>query len=56
MGEIVVEIALENFLDRILMLENKLAAEKVRQHKMPAMVDTGAVMLFYLKRLLTNLG
>ena len=56
MGEVVVDIALENFFDRILMLEDKLAAEKVRKHQMSAMVDTGAVMLSLPQDIIEKLG
>ncbi|RKZ44782.1 MAG: clan AA aspartic protease [Candidatus Parabeggiatoa sp. nov. 3] len=56
MGEVVVDIALENFLDRILMLENKLTAEKVRKHQMSALVDTGAVMLSLPQDIIEKLG
>ncbi len=56
MGEVVVDIALENFFDRILMLEEKLAKEKVRKHRMSAMVDTGAVMLSLPQDIIEKLG
>jgi len=56
MGEVVVDIALENFIDRILMLENKLTTEKVRKHQMSAMVDTGAVMLSLPQDIIEKLG
>lgn len=56
MGEIVVEITLENFFDRILMLESKLEANNIRQHHMSALVDTGAVMLALPQDVIEKLG
>jgi predicted aspartyl protease len=45
MGEIVVNIHLENFVDRTLQKQAQLGEERVRQHLMKAVADTGAVML-----------
>jgi len=45
MGEIRVDIKLENAVDHSMFRKNKITAEKVRSHTMGAVVDTGAVML-----------
>ena len=45
MGEIVVEIELENLRDRNLFESGYLAEEEIRRVRIPAVADTGAVML-----------
>ena len=45
MGEIKVNIELENSADRYLFFEKKIKQKQVRRYSMEALVDTGAVML-----------
>jgi hypothetical protein len=45
MGEIVADLELENFGDRVLQRRGYLPEEKVRQLMVKSVVDTGAVML-----------
>ena len=47
MGEVKVEVELENYDDRVLAVRNYLSAEDVRSHKLRALVDSGAVMLVF---------
>jgi hypothetical protein len=45
MGEIVADLELENFGDRVLQRRGYLPEEKVRQLMVKAVVDTGAVLV-----------
>ncbi|MBF0515681.1 MAG: aspartyl protease family protein [Nitrospirae bacterium] len=45
MGEIRVQVDLENFVDRYLCMRNKLPESAIREYSTTAIVDTGAVML-----------
>ena len=56
MGEIKVEIELENFGDRYLFLQKKSEEEKIRQYKIKALVDTGSVMLSLPQDVVEKLG
>nr|VFK17657.1 MAG: hypothetical protein BECKLPF1236B_GA0070989_11226 [Candidatus Kentron sp. LPFa]VFK63904.1 MAG: hypothetical protein BECKUNK1418G_GA0071005_103921 [Candidatus Kentron sp. UNK]VFK70748.1 MAG: hypothetical protein BECKUNK1418H_GA0071006_103721 [Candidatus Kentron sp. UNK] len=56
MGQVVVNITLENYLDRVLSQENRLAAEAVRAHETSALVDSGAVMLALPRDVTEKLG
>ena len=44
MGEVNVEIELENFVDRVDIDQGMIRAEQVRSFRIRALVDTGAVM------------
>ena len=56
MGEIVVEIELENLRDRNLFEAGHLAEEEVRSVRIPAIADTGAVMLALPEDVVAHLG
>ena len=56
MGEIKISIDVENFTDRFLFLEGQLPENKIRHHSMPALVDTGAVMLVLPQDVVDKLG
>src|SRR4051794_25247472 len=56
MGEITVQIELENILDRDLAAEGEISESEVRHHSMNALVDTGAVMLFLPQDVVELLG
>ncbi len=56
MGEIVVDLELENFGDRVLQRRGYLPEEKVRQLMVKAVVDTGAVMLVLPQDVVDTLG
>ena len=56
MGEVVVDIALENYVDRVLSQEDRLPADAVRMHTMPALVDSGSVMLALPQDVTEKLG
>ena len=56
MGEIKVEIELENFGDRYLFLQKKSEEERIRQYKIKALVDTGAVILSLPQEVVEKLG
>ena len=56
MGEIVVEIELENPVDRQLAERGALGVQTVRRESIGAIVDTGAVMLALPEDLVTRLG
>ena len=56
MGEIRVEIGLENFGDRYMCLEKKLPENEIKQHEMEAIVATGAVMLVLPQDVVEKLG
>jgi len=45
LGEIIVKIGLENFIDRFMYFENRIEEKEIRKYEMDAVVDTGAVML-----------
>lgn len=56
MGEIVVDIELENFVDRALQKQTRLKEDRVRKHSMKAVADTGAVMLALPQDVVDKLG
>ena len=56
MGEIVVEVELENLRDRNLFESGYLAEEEVRRVRIPAVADTGAVMLALPEDVVERLG
>ncbi|MBM2814700.1 MAG: hypothetical protein HW421_1462 [Ignavibacteria bacterium] len=56
MGEIIVKIELENYLDRVLAEDKKLKKSEVRKYNMNALVDTGAVMLMLPQDVVEKLG
>ncbi len=56
MGEIAVDIELENFVDRALQEEGQLREDRVRRYQMKAVADTGAVMLALPQDVVEKLG
>ncbi|MCZ6678895.1 MAG: retroviral-like aspartic protease family protein [Candidatus Poribacteria bacterium] len=56
MGEIKVQIELENFADRFSYLDQKIPEDEIRTHQMEAIVDTGAVMLGLPQDVVEKLG
>jgi hypothetical protein len=56
MGEIVADLELENFGDRVLQRRGYLQEEKVRQLMVKAVVDTSAVMLVLPQDVVDTLG
>nr|VFJ87484.1 MAG: hypothetical protein BECKLFY1418B_GA0070995_10073 [Candidatus Kentron sp. LFY]VFJ90646.1 MAG: hypothetical protein BECKLFY1418A_GA0070994_101241 [Candidatus Kentron sp. LFY] len=56
MGQVIADITLENYFDRVLSQEDRLAAEAVRTHETPALVDSGAVMLALPQDVTEKLG
>ena len=56
MGEIVVEIELENPEDRYDARQGRIAEEAVRRETVPAIADTGAVMLALPEDVVARLG
>ena len=56
MGEIVVDVELENLRDRNLFESGYLAEEEVRRVRIAAVADTGAVMLALPKDVVERLG
>lgn len=56
MGEIKVEVELENFGDRYWYLKKKLKEGAIRKFRMKAIVDTGAVMLSLPQDVVEELG
>ena len=56
MGEIRVDVELENFADRYLFRHKKIPAEQIRKHRMKATVDTGAVMTLIPQDVVEKLG
>lgn len=56
MGEIQVQVELENFVDRYLFMERKLEEGKIRRCQIMAIVDTGAVMLSLPQDVVEELG
>lgn len=45
MGQVKVEVELENAVDRELMMRGELSASEIRSLKIPLLVDSGAVIL-----------
>jgi len=56
MGEIKVDIDLENFGDRYLFLRSQMKEDEIRCYKTEAIVDTGAVMLLLPQDIVEVLG
>ncbi len=56
MGEVKVEIELENFVDRTQAEQDSLPADAVRSFKTSALVDTGAVMSMLPQDVVEHLG
>lgn len=56
MGEIIVDLELENFGDRLLQRRGYLPDDKVRRLTVQAIVDTGAVMLVLPQDVVSALG
>lgn len=56
MGEIKVEIELENAVDRYLYNRKKIPKSEIRSYKMQAIADTGAVMLALPQDIAEELG
>jgi clan AA aspartic protease len=56
MGEIKVEIDLENFVDRYNFTKKQVQESEIRKHNMQAIVDTGAVMLLIPQDVVEKLG
>ncbi len=56
MGEIVVDVELENLSDRNLFERGYLAEEEIRHVRIPAVADTGAVMLALPEDVVERLG
>lgn len=56
MGQVIVDIALENYVDQVLFQENRLSMGAVRSHGMPALVDSGSVMLALPQDVTEKLG
>ena len=56
MGEIKVNVELENFVDRYQFLNKELSEDKIRRFRIDAIVDTGAVMLVLPQDVVERLG
>nr|VFJ49034.1 MAG: hypothetical protein BECKDK2373B_GA0170837_102219 [Candidatus Kentron sp. DK] len=56
MGQVIVDISMENYVDRVLSQEDRLPMESVRAHTMPALVDSGSVMLSLPQDVTEKLG
>ncbi|MDI6782295.1 MAG: aspartyl protease family protein, partial [bacterium] len=56
MGEVKVEVRLENYGDRYMFEEGKLSEERIRQDVVTALVDTGATLLVLPQDLVEKLG
>lgn len=56
MGEVKVQIELENFVDRYRYLEKQIGEEEIRRYQMEALIDTGAVMLALPQDVVEKLG
>ena len=56
MGEIVVNIKLENFVDQDHFLDSKIPETAIRRHDMQAVVDTGARTLMLPQEVVDKLG
>ncbi|WP_420265541.1 aspartyl protease family protein [Candidatus Magnetominusculus dajiuhuensis] len=56
MGEIRVQVELENFADRYLYMDNRIPESGIRKYKTMALVDTGAVMLMLPRDIVEELN
>ena len=56
MGEVVVDVELENSVDRAVFLRGHGEASDVRRSAVEAIVDTGAVMLVLPQNVVERLG
>ena len=56
MGEIVVNIELENVVDRELAEDGELPAADIRRRTIPAVADTGAIMLALPEDIVSQIG
>ncbi len=56
MGEVKVEVKLENYGDRYMFEEGKLPEEKIRKDVATALVDTGATLLVLPQDMVEKLG
>ena len=56
MGRVSVELALANYQDMLLAEAGSLAPDKVRQVRLPGIVDTGATRLVLPEPVVTQLG
>ncbi len=56
MGEIVIDIKLEKFVDRDRFLNGEIPESAIRHHSMKALVDTGAVTLMLPQDAVEKLG
>lgn len=56
MGEIKVQIELENFGDRYKFLKKEIQEKEIKRYRMEAIVDTGAVMLSLPQDVVEELG
>ena len=56
MGEVKVQIELENFVDRYRYLEKQIGEEEIRRYQMEALIDTGVVMLALPQDVVEKLG
>ena len=56
MGEIKVNVELENFVDRYQFLNRELSEDKIRRFRIDAIVDMGAVMLVLPQDVVERLG
>ncbi|MCG6553485.1 MAG: aspartyl protease family protein [Candidatus Magnetominusculus sp. LBB02] len=56
MGEIRVQVELENFGDRYLYMDNRIPESGIRKYKTTAIVDTGAVMLMLPRDIVEELN
>ncbi|MBI1988047.1 MAG: retroviral-like aspartic protease family protein [Nitrospinae bacterium] len=56
MGDVYVEITLENYIDRILVKRGYLEPEKIRVEKVKVLADSGSTMLVLPQDLVERLG
>ena len=56
MGEVIVNIVLENVIDRERYLDGQITEAVIRMHRMSAIVDTSAVMLSLPQDVVDKLG
>ena len=56
MGDVYVEIVLENYIDKILSKRGYLEIEKIRMEKVKILVDSGCTMLVLPQDLVERLG
>ena len=56
MGEIKIRVELENYGDRYLFFQKRIEEEQIKQYKIEALVDTGAVMLSLPQDIVEKLG